>query len=295
MAVPGWDRFWLENISAGQAAPSFGLPEPYKIRVFSLLNSPGTAGTFLSAALLFVCSRPVRSALALSLPILASFLLTLNRTAWLGWLVSVLSLLLLSNTRPMKIVRYRCAVILVGVCLLVPLFAVEPWFGDVIAERFGTLTFTVPDESLTIRDEAYAQVLRRMSINPLGIGIEAELESGGIPLDGGPIAMLLAFGYPGTILFCSGFLIFMASQILLTRVDDQTAVVSRAAALGILAQFPSGNIFIGGMGMLLWTFLGLNVAASRFACLPSDFSSYARKSDRPLSYGSARTTAGGNA
>ena len=51
---PEWDRYWLDNVLS--TSPSFGLPEPLQVRVFSAVNSPGPFANIMMVGLLLLFS-----------------------------------------------------------------------------------------------------------------------------------------------------------------------------------------------------------------------------------------------
>ena len=87
--APPWDVYWLRNISEGLIDPSFGDPEPLKIRVWSTLNSPGTFSGVMMAALIFLLASTSALKVPFSVVGYLSFLLCVVRAAWLGWAVSL--------------------------------------------------------------------------------------------------------------------------------------------------------------------------------------------------------------
>ncbi len=75
-----WDIYWMFNADLR----SIGLPEAFKVRVFSTMNSRDRSRAFLVVAIALLCAgrSPLRwIAVALGLAALG---LTLSRTSWLG-------------------------------------------------------------------------------------------------------------------------------------------------------------------------------------------------------------------
>src|ERR1700722_562194 len=89
--MPQWDAVWMQNVDMG----TIGKPEPFMVRVFSLLNSPGSLGNILLVVIiyLFVYASPVRVA-ALGLAS-GAFLLSLNRSAWGAFAVAMTYLIVM--------------------------------------------------------------------------------------------------------------------------------------------------------------------------------------------------------
>src|SRR5215813_3573385 len=95
---PAWDRYWLENVMEG-GSTSFGRPEPFEVRVWSTMNSPGPFANALVAGLLLFFA--VRSPLKLPAAVAGylSFLLSVVRSAWLSWVVGFVAIMKTANPR----------------------------------------------------------------------------------------------------------------------------------------------------------------------------------------------------
>ena len=87
--APPWDCFFLvEHMKGGG---SFGIPEPFGIRVSSSMGSPQDFAAIMTAGLILLfCIRGNQQLLAAGFGYL-SFLLSLARSAWLSWIVSHLN------------------------------------------------------------------------------------------------------------------------------------------------------------------------------------------------------------
>jgi len=133
---PTWDRVWLENGRIGQISPSFGQPEPLRVRVWSTMNSPAPFANAMMAGLLLLLM--IRSTLKLPAAVAGylAFLLSMVRTAWLGWLIGFF--LMLKNINPRVIIRIFLSAVVLLVCLL-PLLN-DPRLATVIGDRVKTLT-----------------------------------------------------------------------------------------------------------------------------------------------------------
>src|SRR5215211_6585680 len=84
--VPAWDRFWMLNAPIA----SIGYPEPFEVRVFSTLNSPGPFAIVMMAGLLLLFNSGKVLRWPAAAVGYASFLLSLVRSAWGGWILGLL-------------------------------------------------------------------------------------------------------------------------------------------------------------------------------------------------------------
>ncbi len=254
LVAPEWDRYWLINL--GTAGITFGKPEPLEIRVWSTMNAPGPFAAVMMAGLLLLFST--KGALKLPATIFGylAFLVSVVRTAWGGWFVAllVLSTSLKANLQ----MRLIITVLAMAVCVF-PLTTIEP-FSEVINSRFQSLSNVQDDGSGQARAEIYNTFLSSALTSFLGKGI------GGMPgLDSGVLDMLFALGWLGTIFYMGGIilLLFELFQGSESRFD-LFASTARAIPTGIFFQLILGPVMLGLPGLILWSFLGIGMAARKY-------------------------------
>src|SRR4028118_651333 len=185
LVAPEWDRFWLIET---KLYTSMGTPEPLGLRVWSTMNSPLHFATVMipGTILLFIGQGMLRIP-AVVLGIL-SLLLTTVRTAWGGWMVSLIALLgFLKGIVQMRFI----AMLLVIAILVVPLSTVEP-FAQVIQSRLTTLTNVGDDQSAKDRAGLYALMIDDALKEFIGNG-NGTLR----PIDSGVLDMLFTLGWLG--------------------------------------------------------------------------------------------------
>jgi hypothetical protein len=129
-----------------------------------------------------------------------SLLLTSVRTAWGGWMVSLVALLgFLKGIVQMRFI----AMLLVIAILVVPLSTVEP-FAQVIQSRLTTLTNVGDDQSAKERAGLYALVVDDALKEFIGKG------NGTLgPIDSGVLEMILTLGWLGSIPYVGGLLLLL--------------------------------------------------------------------------------------
>ncbi|WP_432573415.1 hypothetical protein [Kineococcus sp. SYSU DK005] len=255
--LPPWDSYWFENAPLG----SLGSNEPFEVRVWSLLNSPGPFATVLLAlmALVLASRSPLRwvsfglSAVGIGL--------SLVRAAWAGFVV----LLLVLVTRMKKA---SAAVIAATALLLVVMAALGGPVYDAIAERFDTSVQSgSSDVSFTERLAFHVEMLPVILADPVGQGLGAsgvatKLDNAGDlgtrgDFDGGALQVLFAFGpLVGTAVLVTVLLAVLAAWAR-SREQEPLFKVCAAAAVALVSQLVFGNPFTSVSGVVLWVVLGV--------------------------------------
>lgn len=259
-----WDRYWMLNAPIS----SIGQPLPFEIRVFSTLNSPGPFAIVMLAGLLLLFSdRGVLRWLATA-PAYAGFLLSLVRSAWGGWVIG--ALFIAFRSRGASRIRLLAAAALMGVVLL-PLLTVGP-LAETVNERLQTTTQIGEDNSFQARINFYSETLPQALLNPIGQGLggagmstrlaSESGESGEFGVfDSGLLLVPFVLGWPGTILYAGG-LAWLALDLLRSQVrSDNFATIGQSIVLVLLAQLAFSSTLTAVSGMVLWSFLGLLLAA----------------------------------
>jgi hypothetical protein len=257
---PVWDRVWLENGSIGQISPSFGQPEPLRVRVWSTMNSPAPFANAMMSGLLLLLM--IRSALKLPAAVAGylAFLLSMVRTAWLSWLIGFF--LLLKNINLRAIVRIFLSVAALLVCLL-PLLN-DPRLATVIGDRVKTFTDLGHDESFGDRLEMYRVLVNDAAADPFGHGLKNLEVSHGIPVDSGVLVMVFSLGWLGTLLYALGITSLFLRKECGSEMHDGFYKAGKAIVIAMLAQLIGANIFVNVTGAIFWTFAGMRLAASPY-------------------------------
>jgi len=258
--APQWDVYWMMNVDNS----TFGVPEASKIRVFSMLNSPGTAGVFCSYAMVFLAGEGL-GPLALAaggLPLLG---LTLIRTAWLSTAAGFTVLLLRATGGRRLILVAGTAAIALAVGAAIDSPGMPPDIRDLLAERLDTFSSIGTDTSTYDRLAVYDAFFDRLADSLWGEGFGANASTASatlsrrrdlVSIDSGLLETYLIFGViAGTIYFAALVsLVVKASRSLDVggRSDGAYAVIW--AAISIL---PLGSNHVAEVGLLAWTVLGI--------------------------------------
>ena len=271
--VPPWDAQWV----ADSGMTAIGRPEPFQLRVFATLNSPGPyALALLVGVLLLLDGRGVFPVIAL-VPAFAAFLLTRVRSAWAGWII-VLVFMIWRLRGPM---RARLLGILgVGLVLSLPLLTQSP-IGDTVGGRLETLGNLDEDNSLRARTELYEVAFDKAILNPIGeglgaVGRAAKLTSDGIAtFDSGILAIPYTLGWPGTLAYMGGVLMLLLRVVKIRERDaDQFAVICAGIAGALIAMLFISNSFSGFRGLVFWCFAAMAASGQLFHGEQNDYAQH---------------------
>jgi hypothetical protein len=258
LVAPGWDRFWLKNITA----TSFGIPEPLGIRVSSSMDAPQPFATAMMAGLLLLFSNQGNLRFVAAGFGYLAFLLSSARTAWLSWL---LGLLIFFPSLKARLQMQLIISIMVAAVLVVPLMTVEP-FSTAIAPRLESLSNTKKDASYQDRAKGYSELLNLAVVEYLGRGFGSVVESGTLgSRDSGILSLLFSLGWFGTVPYLGGMLLLFFKMFQCsTGRSDTFLSAARAITLCTFAQISLNVVTVESIGMVLWGFLGISVAAQKY-------------------------------
>lgn len=253
IVAPSWDIFWITN--SGQYVANGGVPGPYSLRVWSTLNSAEPFSAYMAAALLLLFNQPGILTVTASVAGYSSLLLSLVRSAWIGWFVGLI--VLAGSLKPSLQMRLIISVLLLAL-LIIPLSTTDP-FSERIGSRAGTLSNIQIDGSVQVRQEIYRDNLVIGLTSPLGDGI------GGDRYDSAILNILRNTGWIGTILYTSG--IFWSVWWLFQGNEakfDFFAATSRAVVVSCLVRLPTNSPMVGTSGIIFWGFIGISLAAHQY-------------------------------
>lgn len=262
LVAPQWDRFWLDNV----AMVSFGKPEPRGIRVWSTVNSPVSFGSVMLTSLILLLSSKHKLSVLGSTVGYLSFLLSLVRAAWGGWIIAVL--ILISSVKQSIQIRLITTFLTMALCII-PLVTIDP-FSNIISSRIGTLTNVQQDSSFEDRSETYAQNFNAALSQPLGRGLGGtwyEGEGGQavrVAFDSGILDIFFTLGWIGTIPYLVGMVLLLMIQFSGEEsLFDPFANAARAITSSHFLMLLLGSFMTGTPGFIFWSFLGLGLAAHK--------------------------------
>lgn len=262
--LPAWDRAWLINAQMR----SLGIPFPFLIRVFGTLNTPGPyAGFLMVGAILGLQGKSFLRYPGIALSLVA-MLLTRTRAAWVAFLIG---LVLQALSQPVLRLPKRTLTLIVVVALALPLASTSQ-FKESILPRIGTLNNISGDASFVKRLDFSESAASTVVDDAEGVGLgntggAIKLRStGGVrSLDNGFLEVFFIFGWVGGTLFFLGLggLLIQSLRFAEAR-RDQFAGSFRACAVALVSILPIGEVFTGSSGTLLWSMIGLGLAAHAY-------------------------------
>ena len=250
--LPAWDRLWM----IGSKMTSIGHPEPFEVRVFSMLNAPGPFATTLIPGLLLLFESRTLMGKLTAVPGYLGFLLSLVRSAWGAWMLGMLYLVWRLSGR----LRVRLVALTVVMAIAVVPVAMMGEISEVTGQRVETLGTIGDDGSLAAREGMYRAATIDALTNPLGEGLGSEI------FDSGFVTILWQLGWVGGSLYLGGLLWLIWSAVLSPKavLPDQFTIILAATALGYFANLSFGTEHVEIAGCVMWSFLGLIVASRRY-------------------------------
>jgi hypothetical protein len=257
--APLWDVYWMWNVDN----PTFGVAEAFKIRVFSMMNSPGTVSVFGSYAMILLAGEGVAAAAVAvcSLPLLA---LTLLRSAWLSVAVGLVALIVQASAPRRLILLSGIACIGFAAAAIFASPELPPEISNIVSERLSTFSSLATDTSADDRLGVYKEFFSRLDNSLMGEGFGAnastvsthEVKGSLASIDSGLLETFLIYGLFGGVVY------FMALATLLMRAWRSAALLKGrlnanfAVLVAMVAILPLGTSHIGEIGILVWMALG---------------------------------------
>ncbi len=255
-----WDRYWMLSVSSTISV--LGKAEPFQVRVFSMMNSPASFGTYAVCGMLMLgfCRRGWQ-ALLLALLVAPGLLFTYYRTAWISLALGIGYCAMFGRTRE------RAGLIAVVIVAATALAAFNADFGDAVMDRIGSLTGSVSEDgSGKARLGQLFEVYRLSDEMVVGRGF-AQLATpfNGIDAaDGEVVTSIIAMGVPVGCIYLIG-LVWAGVQALgrVRHSRNPQLIVTGAMIAGLLAAVPLTSITSGEIGLLFWTFIAVATAQGR--------------------------------
>lgn len=261
---PAWDVFWL---SESGMVGSMGKPEPYRMRVFSTMNSGGPFAVIMMTGLLVLFDGRGSAARIATIPGYLSLMFTFVRNAWGGWFVGVLFLLKYLSGKA----RSRMIVLLLFALALAVPIALQGPGAERLESRVDTLGNLEENGSFRARMALYMTETPKVLTNVVGNGIgslgnAAKLSTGeSVNFDSGILAVPLTLGWLGTALYLGGLILMLRNALRSQALSiDRFAVICMAIVLAYCAMMIFSNQFVGFKGIIVWSFLGLALSSDAY-------------------------------
>lgn len=258
---PPWDINWMYQ----SEMTTIGSPEPFAVRVFATMHSPGILGFFLVVALVMWVAKPRASGILTAGVTGVALLLSQVRSAWLALVVSVI--FVMAALRGAQ--RVRVAVLVCAAAIFAVPFLLTPEMAELVNSRIETMERLEEDESALSRVIGHRIALEFVAEQPLGAGIgqtNEKMEHFISMRDSVVAAMLVQFGLVGSALYALG-LCGLLSQLWRYYRRGTTAhgVALACAGLGLLSTSWLGVVTAGPIGVCLWLIAGLGIADREMA------------------------------
>ena len=257
-----WDSDWMVNVQS-LGLDSIGVPEPFALRVFGTMNSPGSLATILMAGILVTLQRRFVYALPALAMMVLGLLLTQYRAVWAGTLIGIIYLAYAGSAR----LRFQVLAAAAVSIFVISSSALVPQVRTAISQRIDSIGNLRADESGQSRVHQYDEFLSDDSGDMLtGAGLAIDGASRRLDgkttasIDSGIIEIFTALGVGvGTLLIIG---LIGAIGVSFSRFAEATPdmILYRAIALSLFCQLPFGNVFVGESGFCGWLFLGLAAA-----------------------------------
>ncbi len=257
-----WDADWMVNVQS-LGLDSIGVPEPFSLRVFGTMNSPGSLATILMAGILVTLQRRFLYALPALAVMVLGLLLTQYRAVWAGTLIGI-GYLAYAGTARLRLQVLAATAISIFV---ITSSALVPQVRTAISQRIDSIGNLKGDESGASRMHQYDEFLSDDSGDMLmGAGLAIDGASRRLDgkttavIDSGIIEIFTALGIVVGTLLIVGLIGCIAGSFSPFAVVAADMILYRAIALSLFCQLPFGNVFVGESGFCGWLFLGLAAA-----------------------------------
>jgi hypothetical protein len=261
VAPASWDANWVRGV-AELGFNSLGAPEPFQLRVFSTMNSPGAFGAILSAAIVLALKQRLPVCLACVAPMLVGLALCQYRSLWAATALAIV----LVAVAPSAGVRRTNILALFLAAVALASTALSPQIRDAVVQRVSTLAELEGDESLRKRLEQYSEVLENDNLiigDGLAInGASRRLDNRAVvEIDGALIEVYRAMGVFAGTAFILAIAALVAGLFRAAPAGESHIYYDRAIVLALFVQFPIGTVHVGEIGFCAWNFLGFGLAA----------------------------------
>lgn len=285
--MPAWDAFWMVNAPIN----SIGYPFPLEVRVFSTLNSSAPFGVVMATLLVLLTGVSARLRWLAGLVGVLSLGLSLVRTAWLGYAVSLLALF---SPRRGRLLRAGVVSLVLPVSIVV---VVGGPAKDALVDRFAETTQAgQSDTSFRERVAFHERLLPQAAVDPFGtglgaVGVASKLTPKGgtaaenVDFDGGALELLFTYGVlVGTaVLVTTALAVAAAWRSARPRSDLERAMA--AALVGLVVQLLLYQPLLTPSGILFYLLLGI------LARRPDDPGDYTDTADEDAVASRSRPTA----
>lgn len=255
--LPSWDKAWIAN----SGMTSLGGGGIGNLRIFSTMNSPGVYALMLSAGLIATLSAAGRLKPVIASVGVAAFALTLVRSAWGGFLIAYLIVLV---TAPIKKKIAYALMLFIVPLLCIPFLTLEP-IASQVSSRVASISNLETDNSFQSRQRLFEEDLGKSLSTVVGsglgsTGVATKLGSTGntVSYDNGILDLFNTFGLFAVVMFFSlGYIVVAALKNVSV---GQTPSASAAITIAVVINLAFSNILYAPTGIFLHIFAAIAIA-----------------------------------
>lgn len=260
VTAPAWDRHWLFAIKKW----SYGLPEPFAIRIWS-----GTSDfqTYAVTAIIGLLILLYKFNWALRIPAVSitglGILLTQARAAWLSGIIAFF--IFISKLKSKTQVRVLMILVFLIAITLLLTFSNEAFY-QTISNRLESLVSSGDDVSLNVRKDLYGSFFDSALSQVVGVGLAGNINLGGFVLSDAPLFIYLFYlGWLGLLPYFTGMFILIFNLCSSSAATEEYFVLfSQAFVIALIVMIGFNNILMGTMGVYFWSILSLGLAGCRY-------------------------------
>jgi hypothetical protein len=264
-----WDAEWVINVRQ-LGFDSIGVPEPFGLRVFGPMHSPGALATYLMVGIMLsVGQRALPSWLSVAVCTLC-LALCMYRTLWAATCLGLLLVFFWGSPGAKVKIVIGAAIVVMGTSML----ALVPEVQFMLAKRFATLSDLQTDESGAERLMQYVRFFVDGGDHMLGVGLGVNYQAsvggqGAAFLDSGILDTIRALGLFGGLLYLAGLAALILTMLSRRFTPGLGSVIFRSAAVVCFLQIPLGSVHVAEAGFLGWLTLAVGLASGRPRSLAS--------------------------
>jgi hypothetical protein len=241
------------------------------------MNSPGPFAFMLMGAMVYLTASNHWIRWVAGTVGFASFVLSLVRSAWGGWAIAMIVILVKANNSTRMRIASSAFVL---ATISIPIIMIGP-AAERIQLRFQTLSNLGNDQSYAARNDFYEKFAKIALSDVTGEGLGATGTSTKLStntgqlgqygnFDSGLMNVPFVLGWPGTLLYMSGlvWLMLRVSRSFVRLSGDQFATANIAIAVAVVAMLLFTNSLTGTSGLLLYgSIFSILSGASQRCCL----------------------------
>lgn len=253
--LSAWDLLWLKE--TGLESSTGGIDESTGggMRIWSTMQSTEPFSAVMAGGLLLLISRENPLSMASSIVGYIAFLLTLARSAWLGWIAGLIKITLTLSPKQ----KARLLSLLICLSIFVVPLSLNEQFSEKITGRLDSLSNVKEDASAQIRQDTFNKQINQAMTNPVGNGIEND------SMDSALLSTLFYLGWVGTIPYTIGLVIACFRLFTVPGAQSDTFISAcQGIAISAIIRFPVNGSNSGVSGVMLWTFIALGLASARY-------------------------------